>query len=80
MGMASNEMDALARSAIGELANMVTGTATGILSNEGMNTDITPPSIIFGEDILFLISSVQTIAIQIQSSAGMIEVNIGLEV
>lgn len=80
MGMPVNEMDAIARSAIGELANMITGTASGILSENNIITDITPPSIIFGSDIYFIISSVETISIDMETQFGKIEINIGLEV
>ena len=67
MGMPFDDMDSLGRSAIGELSNMITGSATGIMSNMEIATDITPPSIIFGEDIYFIISSVQSIAVQMQT-------------
>lgn len=84
MGAPVGEFDAVARSAIGELANIVTGTASGILSGmlseKGTVVDTTPPSIIFGRDIFFMISSVPTIAIGMNTQFGKIEVNIGLEV
>lgn len=80
MGMPVTEFDAIGRSAIGELANMISGTATGILSQEGAIVDITPPSIIFGKDIYFIISSVETITVDMDTPYGRIEINIGLEV
>lgn len=80
MGMPVEEFDMIARSAIGELANMITGRAAGILSETGIVTDLTPPSIVFGEDILFIISSVQTIAVDMNTQFGRIQINIGLEV
>lgn len=83
MGIPVEEFDAVSRSAIGELANIVTGTASGILSGmlseKGTVVDTTPPSIIFGRDIFFMISSVPTIAIGMDTEFGKIEVNIGLE-
>ena len=80
MGQPVNEMDMIARSAIGELANMITGTASSILAKSGVVTDVTPPSIIFGKDVYFIISSVQTIALAMETKFGKIEINIGLEV
>lgn len=80
MGMPVTELDAMARSALGELANMVTGAAGTILSNSGTFVDITPPSIVFGEDIYFIISSVDTLTIDFETPYGKIEVNIGLEI
>ncbi|HBE78125.1 MAG TPA: chemotaxis protein CheX [Firmicutes bacterium] len=74
-----DEFDAMARSAIGELSNMTTGMASILLSKIGVNIDISPPSIIVGEDIYFIISSVQSIAVDINTPAGRIEVNIEIE-
>lgn len=80
MGAAVPEIDATGRSAIGELSNMITGTAASIFSMSGIKADITPPSIVFGKDIYFVISSVQTIAINMETQYGYIEINIGLEI
>jgi chemotaxis protein CheX len=74
-----DEFDTMARSAIGELSNMTTGMASILLSKIGVNIDISPPSIIVGEDIYFIISSVQSIAVDINTPAGRIEVNIEIE-
>lgn len=79
MGANVDQMDEMGRSAIGEFANMVTGNASILLSNSGLEVDITPPSIIFGSDIYFIISSVETLTIDMDTSLGKIEVNIGLE-
>jgi chemotaxis protein CheX len=78
-GMVIEEFDSLARSAIGELSNMTTGKASILLSNMGVNIDISPPSIIVGEEIYFIISPVQSIAVDINTPAGRIEVNIEIE-
>lgn len=73
------EMDLISRSGIGELANMIAGNASVIFSQKGIATDITPPSILFGKDILLMISSVLTIEVSIVTEFGPIAVNIGLE-
>jgi chemotaxis protein CheX len=78
-GRPVTDFDVLARSAIGELSNMVTGRASILLSNMGVNIDISPPSIIVGEEIVFIISPVQSIAVNMDTSAGRIEVNIEIE-
>ena len=80
MGAPVPEIDAVGRSAIGELSNMITGTASSILSGVGTNVQLTPPSIVIGKDIYFIISSVQTIAVDMETPFGKIEVNIGLEI
>ncbi|TCT12178.1 chemotaxis protein CheX [Natranaerovirga pectinivora] len=48
MGMPVNELNDMARSAISELSNMILGNAATVFSTEGINIDITPPSICFG--------------------------------
>jgi chemotaxis protein CheX len=78
-GMVIEEFDTMARSAIGELSNMTTGKASILLSNMGVNIDISPPSIIVGEEIYFIISPVQSIAVNINTPVGRIEVNIEIE-
>lgn len=80
MGATVTTLDSLARSAIGELSNMITGASASLFSGMGKIIDITPPSIIFGKDIYFVISSVQTISVDIETRVGKIQVNIGLEV
>jgi chemotaxis protein CheX len=80
MGGASvPEMDEIAKSAIGEVANMVMGSAATRLSQLGAVTDITPPSILFGRQTLLVLSSLQTIEILVTSKVGNITVNISLE-
>jgi chemotaxis protein CheX len=49
-GMAISEVDDLVKSAIGEFANMVMGGACTALSSAGIGLDITPPSIVAGQD------------------------------
>jgi chemotaxis protein CheX len=80
MGMPVAELDSMSRSAVGELTNMITGTAAAIFSANGEEIKLTPPSLIFGDDIFFIISMVQTISIDMLTPAGVIEINIGLEV
>lgn len=81
MGMPVEELDEMARSAVSEFANMITGTAVGKLSELDNVHDVlpSPPSIVFGKDIFMIISPVETLAIELETAAGKIEVNIGLE-
>ncbi|NMO95662.1 chemotaxis protein CheX [Paenibacillus lemnae] len=45
-GYVLTEMDEMGQSAISELGNMISGNASTILSNQGVNVDITPPQVI----------------------------------
>jgi chemotaxis protein CheX len=44
-GFAITEFDELGRSAISELGNMIGGNASTMLSNQGVQVDITPPRV-----------------------------------
>lgn len=50
-GIPVMELDEMGKSAISEMANMIIGNATIILSGKNINIDITPPSVLIGEDI-----------------------------
>lgn len=50
-GAAVPELDEMAKSAIAELANMVTGNAAIRFETEKCNIDISPPSIIVGDNM-----------------------------
>ncbi|SIQ71428.1 chemotaxis protein CheX [Paenibacillus macquariensis] len=45
-GFVITEMDEMGKSAISELSNMISGNASTILYNQGVNVDITPPKIV----------------------------------
>ena len=51
MGMPVTELNDIAKSAICELCNMILGNTVTILANKGMNIDITPPSILTGQNL-----------------------------
>lgn len=80
MGMPVSELDSMGLSAVSEIANMITGTAMGLLSSSAKQVMLTPPSIVVGSEIMFIISSVDTIEVLMDSSIGKIAVNIGLEI
>lgn len=51
MGMPVPELDEIAKSAIGELCNMILGNTATVFSQKGINIDITPPTILIGDNI-----------------------------
>jgi chemotaxis protein CheX len=79
MGMPVESIDEMAMSAVGELTNMFTGNASTILAQNGFKIDITPPSTVIGQNIYVNIGKVKTILVNMETSAGKIEVNVGLE-
>ena len=46
MGMSVSSMDEMAKSAVSELANMISGSVAASLYNNGVEVDITPPTMI----------------------------------
>ncbi|MEN6313563.1 MAG: chemotaxis protein CheX [Clostridiaceae bacterium] len=63
MGMQVTEFDEISKSAISELANMIMGNAATLLYNRGINIDITPPSLLMGENMQITSSKMKTICI-----------------
>jgi chemotaxis protein CheX len=79
MGMEITEIDEMSVSALGEMTNMICGQALMELSSQNLSIDITPPTIIHGDKMEAYISQVETIVVDISSSIGSIELNLGLE-
>lgn len=69
-GMEVKEFDELSKSAISELVNMILGNAATIFYNKGLNIDITPPSLIFGDNIVVSSSKGQVICIPLELNIG----------
>jgi len=79
MGMEVSSIDDMARSAISELSNMFTGNAMGLLSKGDYLLDITPPSVLDGEDIYFVLSTVKSYLCTVNTPFGIIDINIAME-
>lgn len=63
MGMQVTEFDEISKSAISEMANMIMGNTATLLYNRGINIDITPPSLLMGENMQITPSKMKTICI-----------------
>lgn len=70
MGMPVLEMDELAKSAISELTNMILGNTATLFYNGGITIDITPPSLLMGQNIQISTTKMQTICIPLQLGDG----------
>ena len=80
MGAPVNEFDEMAKSAISELANMIMGNAATLLYNRGMNIDITPPSLLTGENMQITSGKMRTICIPlVVNDCDKIELDISTE-
>jgi len=80
MGMPVEQFDDMAQSAVAEMANMLAASATFGLEYSGFAVSISPPTLITGRNINAMVSQVKTLAVEMTTEAGSIEVNIGLEI
>ena len=79
-GMLPGGMDDLAKSALCELGNMIAGFSTGQLEQEGILTQVTPPTLVSGKKLVAIISTVETLVVQFRGALGTLEVNLALEI
>jgi len=70
--------DPMAQSALGELGNLITGLASGILEQNGYPCRISPPAIVRGTAIRILALSIPMILVPISTELGQIKIHLGL--
>jgi chemotaxis protein CheX len=69
-GMPVNELDEMSKSAIAELANMILGHTANIFFQNHMNIDITPPTVLTGENIQLTPTKSVTVCIPLNFDGG----------
>ena len=80
MGMPVVEFDEMSKSAISEMANMIMGNAATLLYNRGINIDITPPSLLMGENLQITPNKMKTICIpMVINETDKIELDVSTE-
>jgi len=81
MGMPVIELNDMAKSAIGELANMILGNAATIFSTRDISVDITPPNLCLGSNMSFTVSDSKTICVPLELEDGstLLELNIAIK-
>lgn len=79
MGMPVPEIDEMAKSALSELGNMIMGNSATLLFNQGVQIDITPPTLVRGNSIEISSAGMETILVPLVSSAGEVEFDIGIK-
>jgi chemotaxis protein CheX len=72
------EFDELARSAIAELSNMITGNAATLLAESGLPCDISPPTVIEGRELRGTTVE-RTLCIPVITDQGQMDIVVGLE-
>ena len=78
MGQQFTELDALARSGVGELGNVITGRAGVLLEKGGISADIAPPMLIVGRGGQLSSLEIPRLVVPLETSAGDIDLQIAL--
>lgn len=67
-GMPVDELNEISKSALSELTNMILGNTATLLYNKGIGIEITPPSLLFGENLQISPSKMKTICVPLYLS------------
>lgn len=79
MGETVEELDDLAMSGIGELANWISGRATTLLSELGIVADIAPPVLLQGSGSRVSTSGIQRLVVPLKTDLGVIESQLAIK-
>jgi chemotaxis protein CheX len=79
MGQKFNELDALARSGVGEMGNVISGRAGVLLEKAGISTDIAPPMLIVGRGGSMSSLDIPRLLVPLTTPAGEIDLQIALK-
>ncbi len=79
-GMPVEELNEISKSALSELTNMILGNTATILYNKGIGIEITPPSLLLGENLQISPSKMKTICIPLYlNDEEILEIDISVE-
>jgi chemotaxis protein CheX len=76
IGQPVKTLNAMAQSAIGELGNMITGSATTKIEERYPDVELRPPIIVIGEKMLISTEDTKRINVSLTSDLGIVEVGI----
>lgn len=79
MGMPVAEFDDMAQSAVSELSNMLTATASTNFSDIGINVNISTPALMHGENFEVKMNTNQVLSIELLVDDIPIEINIAID-
>ena len=72
------ELDDLAKATITELANMITAQAVTKLFDLSFKFDLTPPSIITGDNMQVSNADVEALIVPLEMPQGLVEINVAI--
>ena len=79
MGMPVEELDDMSKSALSELSNMLTANASINFSNDGINVDISVPTMMYGEEIEINLQKDNIVCIDFDVDGIVLSVNVALD-
>lgn len=79
IGEPAGEMDEMGKSAVAELGNMIAGLATVQLEQRGFQSDITPPSVVTGQNTAISTSGTEAVVVPLSTSFGLISLHVALK-
>lgn len=79
MGMPVDELDEMSKSALSELANMLTAGAATAFYDMGIKVDISTPTLLEANNIVIKMSSNQVLSVRLLADDTPIEINIAFE-
>ena len=79
MGMPVEELDDMSNSALSELSNMLTANASINFSNDGINVDISVPTMMYGEEIEINLQKDNIVCIDFDVDGIVLSVNVALD-
>ena len=79
MGMPVEELDDMSKSALSELSNMLTANASINFSNDGINVDISVPTMMYGEEIEINLQKDNIVCIDFNVDGIVLSVNVALD-
>lgn len=79
MGAPCDELDELALSGVGELANVITGCATTLLAQMGISVDIAPPALLQGAGSRVSTAGIQRLVVPLVTSHGTVEAQLAIK-
>jgi len=78
LGSPIHELDALARSGIAELGNIITGRAATKLASAGYESNISTPNVIVGSNMRIFTHVTPRIVVELETECGPLEVHLAI--
>ncbi len=78
LGQTVAVFDSLAESAIGELGNMITGRASGLLEQAGYACTISPPTLVIGRGTIISTNPIRRLCIPVATRFGEVQISVAL--